>query len=313
MGAPGCRSREAAEKGREGAGAPGPGSGSSAANPGAGEPERADRPIRIAMAAALVSESGVGVYEEISDYLAARMDREIEFVTGLGYQTINDMLAAGAVDVGFVCGLPYVLLHDQEPPAVDLLVAPVMKSDRYNGEPQYYSDLIVGSDSEFRSLRDLAGGTYVFNEEISNAGYNMPRYRLWQLGLADDFFGKVLRSGSHEESIRMVAEGEADASFVDGLVLEYEQSIDSAMSRKVRVLESIGPAGIPPVVVSNAVPLRLREQLQRHLLAMHETAEGRAILERALVARFVSVDDSNYDGIREMHATVKDLGFLAGE
>jgi len=188
-----------------------------------------------------------------------------------------------------------------------------MKSDRYNGKPQYYSDLIVGRDRDFRTLHDLAGGTYVFNEEISNAGYNMPLYRLWHLGMTDDFFGKVVRSGSHEESIRMVADGEADASFVDGLVLEYEQSIDSAMSRKVRVLESIGPAGIPPVVVSNAASLQLRDELQRHLLAMHESAEGRAILDRALVARFVTVDDSNYDEIREMHDTVKDLGFLAGE
>ena len=267
------------------------------------------RPIRIAMSAAFVSEAGLHVYDDLSAYLAGKMGKKIEFVTGFGYQTINDMLDAGAIDVAFICGLPYVLLHDRKNSPIELIAAPVMKHQRYNNRPKYFSDLIVRKNSDVRSLADLRGRTYVFNEELSNSGYNMPRYRLLKLGFTEQFFGRVLRSGSHEESIRMVAEGLADASFVDSLVLEYDRDYGGDAANLVRVVESIGPAGIPPVVMSNRVPATLRDEVKRHLLAMHDDPAGRSILDRALIARFVATDDSNYQDIRSMLRTAKKAGY----
>lgn len=284
-----------------------------ASQPDNKSPAATPRPFRIAMSAAFVSEAGIDVYSELSEYLANKTGNRIEFLTGFGYQTINEMLISGAVDMGFVCGLPYVLLHDRETPAVDLLAAPVMQSKRYHGKPKYYSDLIVHKDSEIRSISDLEGRTYVFNEEISNSGYNMPRYRLLELGFTEGFFAKVVRSGSHEESIRMVAAGQADASFVDSLVLEFDLARQHAVAAQVRVLESIGPAGIPPVVVGRHVPARLRDELRNHLLTMHREPRGRVILERALVDRFVAVEDSNYDDIRAMKEAAEEAGFATIE
>ena len=275
------------------------------------------RPLRVALSAAFVSEHGVAVYQHIVEYLQRKLGQELELVTGLGYETINSMLDDGAIDMAFVCGYPYVLLHDRPDPRVALVAAPVMKSARYQGKPVYYSDLIVRADSDITSIHDLRGRTYVYNEETSNSGYNLPRSRLVALGLTDGFFGKVLRSGSHEESIRMVADGRADASFVDSLVLEYDLTYgltygsahgDDA-ARRVRVIESVGPSGIPPVVMRTAVPAATRQELQRLLVTMHEDAEGRRILDAALVERFVIVDDSHYDDIRDHRRAAEAAGF----
>ena len=267
------------------------------------------RPIRIAMSAAFVSEAGVGVYEDISRYLAQKTGLKIEFVTGLAYSTINGMLETGTVDCGFICGLPYVVMHDRPEPAAQLLVAPVMKAPRYKGQPKYYSDLIVHKDSPYKTIQDLKGRTYVYNDELSNSGYNLPRYRLLELGLTGGFFGKVLRSGSHEESIRMVAAGKADTSFVDSLVLDYDREKHLGCADEVRVLESVGPAGIPPLVMSSRLPLPVRDKLQRQLMVMHQDPEGRKILDDALLDRFVVVDDHNYDDIRAMKEAAEKAGF----
>ena len=265
--------------------------------------------VRIVMSAAFVSESGIGVYEEMSKYLGVKAGLRVEFITGLSYGTINEMLAKGTVDCGFVCGLPYVLMHDQPTPAAYLLTAPIMKAPRYNGQPKYYSDLIVRKDSPYKTIQDLRGRTYVYNDELSNSGYNMPRHRLLQLGLTNGFFGKVLRSGSHEESIRMVANGKADASFVDSLVIDYDREKGLGQAGEVRVLESVGPAGICPLVVSSNLPEDVRGKLQNALVTMHEDPNGRTILDDALVDRFVVVDDKNYDDIRAMKEAAEKAGF----
>jgi phosphonate transport system substrate-binding protein len=265
--------------------------------------------VRLAMSAAFVSESGVGVYEKIASYLTRKTGVQTEFVRGLGYGTINSMLEDGTMQCGFICGLPYVMLHDRPQPGARLIVAPVMKAPRYKGQPKYFSDLIVRKDSPYQTIHDLRGRTYVYNDEISNSGYNLPRYRMLQLGLTGGFFGKVLRSGSHEESIRMVASGEADASFVDSLVLDYDREKGLGHASEVRVLESVGPAGICPLVASAQLPTELFEALQQGLARMHEDAEGRAILDEALLSRFAIVEDSNYDDIRAMKAAAEKAGF----
>jgi phosphonate transport system substrate-binding protein len=265
--------------------------------------------LRLAMSAAFVSESGVGDYSQIAQYLTRKTGLQTEFVSGLAYGTINSMLEEGTIHCGFICGISYITLHDRPQPAAHLLVAPVMRAPRYQGQPKYFSDLIVRKDSPYQSLMDLKGRTYVFNDEISNSGYNLPRYRLLQLGLTGGFFGKVLRSGSHEESIRMVASGEADASFVDSLVLDYEREKRLGHAHEVRVIESVGPVGICPLAASSKMPMELRDTVQKALATMHEDPEGRKILEQALLSRFAIVDDSNYDDIRMMKAAAEKAGF----
>jgi len=294
-----------APAGSEGASAS-PSSGAAAA----ASAKASDRPLRIVMSAAFVSEAGVGVYEQIARYLAPRLSRGCEFVTGLAYGTINSMLESGAVDGGFICGLPYVLLHDRPAPLAELVVAPIMRAPRYKGQPKYFSDLVVRKESPYRTLDDLEGRTYAYNELLSNSGYNMPRHRLLELGRTQGFFGKVVRSGSHEESIRMVATGQVDASFVDSLVLDHDREKGLGHAQAVRVVESLGPAGMCPLVASTKLDPAVRGNLRRHLAAMHEDPEGRRILKDALVDRFAVVEDGNYDDIRAMKAAAEKAGFL---
>jgi phosphonate transport system substrate-binding protein len=267
------------------------------------------RPLRVAMSAAFVSERGVPVYGKIVDYLGQQSGIPLELVTGLAYTSINQMLEAGAVDYGFICGYPYILAHDQPVPKVQLVAAPVPKDPRYLHKPVYFSDLVVRKDSPFKTMQDLRGRTYVYNEETSNSGYNMPRSYLVKLGLTHGFFGKVLRSGSHEASIRMVAQGLADASFVDSLVLDYDRAKGFGDAAQVRVIESLGPAATVPFVVSTAAGATMAP-LKARILTMHEDPRGRQILDEAFLERFAEVTDADYDGLRAMKKAAEDARFL---
>ena len=266
--------------------------------------------IRVVMSAAFVSESGIGIYDEIFKYLAARLNRKITFISGFSYSTINQMLDKGMVDVGFICGLPYVLKHDTSHPAVQLIAAPVMADAKYDNKPKYFSYLITHKDNKAKKFTDTRGQRFVYNDEISNSGYNMPRAYMISLGETKGFFSNVTRSGSHEESIRLVATKKADVSAVDSLVYDYELKQNPEYIRNTKIIKVLGPAGIPPIVVSTKVSAEVKKEIQEALLNMQNDAVGKLILKKALIRRFMAVSDKNYDDIRKMKRAAENAGYL---
>ncbi len=267
--------------------------------------------ISIAMTAAFVSEEGLDVYAEIAKYLEKKVGQDVNFLSGLSYSVVNEMTEAGEVSIAFVCGYPYVLSHDgKENPPVNLIAAPVMQSPLYEDKPVYYSYVIVKADSPLQSFKELKGKRWVYNDKISNSGYNMPRAKLIEIGETNGFFSKVLQSGSHEQSIRWVADGTADASAVDSLVLDYALATGEDYAKGVKIIEKLGPAGIPPIVRSVHLSDEEAQKIKDILLHMHEDPEGKAILDRAYVKQFVAVDDSLFDGVRKMHQMAVDANFM---
>lgn len=269
------------------------------------------KPVTIAMTAAFVSEKGTDVYAKISEYLHKKTELETDFLTGLSYSTVNSMVENGAADIAFVCGYPYILSHDgKENPPMKLLAAPVMESPLYEGKPIYYSYTIVPLASEAKSFKDLKGKRYVYNDKTSNSGYNLPRAKLVQLGETNGFFSEVTQSGSHEESIRMVAEGKADASSVDSLVYDYMLAEGDENAKKVKIIDRLGPAGIPPVIRSTSLSDEQAGKIKEALLHMHEDPEGQAILKDAHVQKFIAVDDTLFDDVRKFHQMAVDAKFM---
>jgi phosphonate transport system substrate-binding protein len=103
------------------------------------------------------------------------------------------------------------LKRGKKEPSVKLVVAPIMKAARYGGKPKYFSDVIVPKRSKISKFTQLRGTTFVYNDEISNSGYNMPRAKLVEIGKTKGFFGKVIRSAVvHDEDLLVCEAGQFD-------------------------------------------------------------------------------------------------------
>jgi len=76
-------------------------------------------------------------------------------------------------------------------------------------------------------------------------------------------------------------------------------------SRATRVIEKSPAFGIPPVVVHPALNPQLKEQLRTTLLDMDQDERGRQILKDLMIDRFVAVEESLYDSIREIAAQIR--------
>jgi phosphonate transport system substrate-binding protein len=231
--------------------------------------------------------------------VAGAIERELGIPTELAVGESFAQFAAGELDAGFICGLPYVELARQRPSPVEVLTAPVLAGDRYGSRPIYFSDVIVRRDSLFQSFADLRGRIWAYNDFDSHSGYK-----------TSGFFGRVVAAGFHQRAMRMVAAGEVDGAAIDSQVLEIELRGHPALASELRVVEVLGPSTIQPLVVSAGLPPDLKAALREAVLRVHEDPAARRAFGRGLVERFVTVTDADYDDIREMLAVAEAAGFL---
>ncbi len=237
---------------------------------------------------------------QITRYLGDQLGISTEFVNDRAWQEREQLLDSGQVHVGWICGLPYVWKADNEHPNVELVAAPVMQYQRYQQRPIYFADVIVHRDSTYYSFDDLRGAQWAYNEPHSQSGYNVVRYYLAGLGENWGYFGRVVEAGAHLQALEMVLDRRIDATAIDSTVLELELKVRPELKTELRVIESLGPSPIPPWVVTMNVAPELREAIRNVFWGMHETGEGRAILEQGQIAKMVRVVDQDYDPIREM-------------
>jgi phosphonate transport system substrate-binding protein len=261
--------------------------------------------------ASYLAENARPTYERIAAHVGRRLGGPAELVTGVGWDERLQMLDDGRVQVGFICGWPYSQRFDRPDRPIELLCAPVMEAPRYQGRPIYFTDVIVRADSALGSFADLRGRSYAYNGAESHSGYNVPRDHLLRLGETSGYFARTVASGSHQASIGLVADGSIDASGIDSTVLDLELAQRPALAAALRIVESIGPGPIPPVVVARGLPDDAKARLREIFLGMHEDGDGRAILRDGLMACFVTVRDVDYDPIRAMVRRAEAADFRA--
>ncbi len=256
--------------------------------------EKHDDHIRIAVGGMITPREGFGYYKQFLDYAGEKLGRGVDFVDRENYAEINALVKSGKVDAAFVCGGPYVDGHEAF--GMELLAAP----QAYNGTV-YYSYIIVSADSPIKKLQDLRGKSFAFTDPLSNSGALAPTYMLAKMGQTPKrFFSKVIYTGTHDKSIRAVAEKLVDGAAVDSLIWEYANRKNPEFTAKTKIIEKSPPYGIPPVVVRPGMDPRLKERLRDIFLNAHQDAKGREILNNMMIEKFVRIDDRAYDSIREM-------------
>jgi len=190
------------------------------------------------------------------------------------------------------------------PLAIRAIAAPVVNQHRYDGRPIYFSDVIVRRNGPVAKFPDVRDRVWAHTQPTSFSGCVLTRYHLLQLGETERFFGRVMYSGSHLASIQAVLAGKVDASAIDSHVLAVELKRRPALASEIRVIQVLGPATIPPVVVSSKLPADVQTAIRDALCGLHGEDGARERLAEGLIERFVPVGDSDYDDIRRKSEVV---------
>jgi phosphonate transport system substrate-binding protein len=241
--------------------------------------------------------------------IAAAIDRSLSTQTQISQhwcEPLNDSALLNAeLDLAFICGLPFIRHARAHPDQFQALVAPVMRSPRYQNRPVYFSDVIVRSESNIQQFADLVSQTFCYNDPGSNSGYYLLLHHLVEHQYPVDFFGQFVQSGSHQRSIRAVIAGQADCAAIDSIVLDQELQNHPDLVNQIRVIKSIGSVPVPPLIAA--------QQLQRldsiRSLLLHPDQELRSAMDRAGVDRFAAVRSEDYDLLFDRYSAVLTAGY----
>lgn len=233
--------------------------------------------------------------------------RPAELVVAADYRRCT----ADVDDVCFVCSIPYLILEAAGTILMEPLAAPVLRGARYEGRPVYFSDVVVRSDSAAAAFDDLAGSRWAYNEPYSHSGFMVVLHHLAASGRPASFLADPIEAGFHDESLRMVIDGRADWTAIDSQVLTIWLRTMPWLRRRIRIIETLGPSTVQPIVVSRRrLSEEQRTRLRDGLTRLGADPSAKPVLHAAGIDRFVAVEARDYDDIRAMMRTVREAGLL---
>jgi phosphonate transport system substrate-binding protein len=264
----------------------------------------AEQPIRFGLTAVVVTEN-LRFLDQWSDYLASKMDREVEVVLRKSYREVMDLLNSGAIDFAWICGFPYI--QKREPESLQLLTVPV-----YRGAPRYHSYIIVPQNSPYKRFSDLKGKIFAFSDPDSNSGFLYPQeLMVAQEEQPETYFRQTFFTFNHAETVQAVSEQFADGGAVDSYIWEYLASFRPEMTEKTRIIKKSPSFGFPPIVVRMGMDPETVRSMKTTLENMHQDVTGKALLSQLKLDGFGNYPDSLFNEIRAManRVQIDDVNF----
>ena len=248
--------------------------------------------IRIAVAPIVSPEKSMEMYDPFVDYIASKLGMKPTAIYRPTYSETNDLVRYQQCDIAIVCTYPFI--RGEKEFGMQALVVSLV-----NGEKTYQSILVVPETSRAKTILDLRGKRFASADIMSTTGWLFPAMLLMDSGeVPDKFFGQHILTRSHDRSMQAVMDGFVDGAAVHGLVYNQMVEENPSILQKVKILTKSGPFGIPPVVAHPNLDPKLRQAILSILLNMHEDAQGKLILKKLQIDRFVIPEAHHFDSLR---------------
>lgn len=196
------------------------------------------------------------------EYLQGRLGRKVEGHTADSYDDLAVLVRNQKIELAVFSPAAYVKARKK-------MEAVAIATATRGGSPTYLGYLFVKSDGGRRPLlEELKGKSVAWVNEQSTSGYLYPRVMLQDKNInPDSFFGEQSFTGSHDETIRMVADGEADVGAAASPFVDPQTHQTRKGAGKVRVVAKTERIPLDCLVVHT----RLQRELARQLrTALHE-------------------------------------------
>ena len=205
--------------------------------------------------------------------------------TPADYNGVIQGLVGGTLDFAWLGASSYAATYIADENAVE----PVLVKTNLDGSFSYHSIGFARVDSGITDLADLEGRTFGFGDPNSTSGFLIPSVEIPQLGYSmepGDYFGDVVFTGGHEQTIIAVNNSDIDAgvTWADGLG-NWEDGYNSGALRRAvdaglvdmnDLVEIWRSKPIPegPIVLRQSLPDDVKATVTELLANLHRTDEA---------------------------------------
>jgi ABC-type phosphate/phosphonate transport system substrate-binding protein len=243
-----------------------------------------------------VSAEVAALWGRLLKSVGAQARMELEIATHAAPAPLAELWQREDKAAVFMCGLPF----SSGSFAAQVLAAPVPSPAAFQGQPRYWSELVVRRDSHYRNLADTFGHRMAFTVADSQSGFAAPLHHL--SGIEGPFprFAEIVAPRiTPLGALNAVIEGSADIAPVDSYAFALLDKYRPELTAQVRSVAQTEPTPIPPLISSpGALPPGACRVLQAAFLDAHTQRELQPIMRSLLLERFVLPDAAAYDPLR---------------
>ncbi|MGB3280631.1 MAG: phosphate/phosphite/phosphonate ABC transporter substrate-binding protein [Pseudorhodobacter sp.] len=260
--------------------------------------------IRFSMIPTEETTQELSLYQPLVNQIKAATGKNVEFFLPTSYASVVEAMLGGFVDLGMHGPYSYVIAQEKDPELKVIVTYAKHKGHFQEEGPGYKAVLVARADSGFKTVEDLKGSIIGLTDPASTSGNLLPRVSFTKVigSELEDYFSRVVYTGSHDLSAVAVIEGQVDAAFVATHRLDNVIDRDLAKMEDYVVLWSSPVIPQDPFVVNGRLCPEMIDQIQNAFLTLGDSEEGRKYLENVNASKFVAMTDADYDIIRDLKA-----------
>ena len=242
-----------------------------------------------------------------SDY--ASLIQIVEDLTGFEINTIKvtdynaavEAMRAGRADIAWYGGKTYI--KAAEIADAEAFAAGVRPGEKDAG---YFAYFVVKKDSKIKKFSDVKGKVLSLNSIGSTSGDLIPQVELTKINLSitnETHFKNVFYAGSHDACLLAVLNNKSDVCGMSSRNYEARLADNTFKKEQVRIIHKSDRVPPPPLAYSKRIPLEDRKKIKEAVMEAHKHGEIGGYGGK--MSHYISVEDSDYDVLRDVVALLK--------
>ncbi|MEP6885931.1 MAG: PhnD/SsuA/transferrin family substrate-binding protein [Gammaproteobacteria bacterium] len=175
--------------------------------------------------------------------------------------------------------------------------------------PNYASVILVRESHPATELEGFRGGVAIYSRPYSHAGYNALRGIIAPLAGGRPFFSQVIGSGSHIDSIRLLATGAGDIATVCSVIYAFVARWRPLALVGTRALGYTPSAPAPPYVAPVGATRQSIIQLRSAFVAAIADTALTSVREDLYLGGISVLDHCAYDRVRDVEKAAVALSY----
>jgi phosphonate transport system substrate-binding protein len=240
-------------------------------------------------------------YQPLADYLSRSLKMNVKTKLLDSYDAVYNEMLQNKVDAVFFGSLGYVVMNSK----ID--IEPIARPFKKDGTSTYRGLIFALKDKGVTDdVRTWKHKRIALVHKSTTAGYIFPKYYLFKKGVLrfEDYFSKVIYTGSHDASVFSVLTGDTDIGCASDQIFDRLAGANPLIKEKLIILASSAPVPANILGVAKDTEKLLKERLREALMNMEKTPEGKEVLSTLGAVSFIETKKSEFEPLFEMLNTL---------